>query len=103
VTSRLDPALEMAAAVPFAMAVLIVAIGLLRLPAAGRAAPEELAAALALGLELLLAAGLLRLAVIDDFLSLAVVAAVVVLRKLVSTGIRLAVRAVGSSFRRPVR
>jgi len=43
------------------------------------------------------------LAVIDDFLSLAVVAAVVVLRKLVSTGIRLAVRAVGSSLRRPVR
>jgi hypothetical protein len=92
---------ETAAAVPFAMAVAVIAIGLLRLAPAGAAAPAQLAASLALGLEFLLAAGLLRLSAIDDFAALAAVGAIVLLRRVISTGIGFALRALGATrFRR---
>src|SRR6185369_11590889 len=49
-------------------------------------AAAQLAASLGLGLELLLAAGLLRLSAIDDFGALAAVGAIVLLRTLVTIG-----------------
>lgn len=85
----------LAAGVPFALGIVVVAIGLARLPLAGAAAPAQLAASLGLGLEFLLAAGLLRLSALDDFGALAAVAAIVLLRKVLSTGLGLAVRALG--------
>jgi uncharacterized membrane protein len=98
-----DGLLEAAAAVPFAIAVTVAAVGLLRAPAAGRAAPAELAAALALALEFLLAAGLLRLSGRDDYEALAVVASIVLLRKLISTGIRFALQALGAAGFKRIR
>jgi uncharacterized membrane protein len=94
---RPDAALETAATVPFAIAVVVITVGVVRSAGAGRAAPAELAAALGLGLEFLLAAGLLRLSAIDDPLGLAAVAAIVLLRRLITTGIRFAVRALGAA------
>jgi uncharacterized membrane protein len=85
------------AGVPFAMAVVVVVVGLLRMPFAGRAAPAELAAALGLGLELLLAAGLLRLAALDDLLALGAVAAIIAIRRVLGIGLRTAVAALGAS------
>lgn len=82
-----------AAAVPFAMAAVVVAVTLARLPAAGRDAPRELVAGVRLALEFLLAAGLLRLAAIEDAAALAVVAAVVLLRRLLTTGLGFGLRA----------
>ena len=81
---------------PFGMAAVVFCVGVGRLPAARGRAPQELAAALALGLELLLAAGLLRLSAADDLVTLAGVAAIVLLRKVLGTGIRQAVRAIDS-------
>jgi Protein of unknown function (DUF1622) len=95
--SGVDRLAEAAAAVPFAAAVVVAAVGLLRTPAAGRAGPAELAASLALSLEFLLAAGLLRLSALDDFGALAAVAAIVLLRKLITTGVRFALRALGAA------
>ena len=86
-----------ASAVPFAIAVLVVAVGLVRTMGAGRSAPAELAAALSLGLEFLLAAGLLRLAAIDDFSGLAMVGAIVLLRRVIGFGIRSGLRALGTT------
>lgn len=100
--TRLDDLIAGTAVVPFAIAVLVVAVGLARLPAAGRAAPAALAATIGLALEFLLAAGLLRLSAINGLSALAAVAAIVLLRKLVSSGIRLALRAAaGVSGPRP--
>lgn len=94
---RLPPELvHGVAAVPFAIAVLVIVVGVVRVLSSGRAGPSELAAAVALGLEFLLAAGLVRLAAIDDFAALGMVALVIVVRKVVGVGIRSAVRALGS-------
>ncbi len=100
---ELDRFLKVSAGVPFTIAVMVILIGLVRAAAAGKAAPAELAASLGLGLEFFLAAGLLRLSAIDDFGALAVVAAIVVLRKLISTGIRFAVQALGGTRFRRIR
>ena len=91
------------AVVPLCMGILVIAIGLLRVPASGRAGPAELAASLSLGLEFFLAGGLLRLSSIDDFAGLAVVAAIVLLRKLIGTGVRFALRALGAGGVRLLR
>ena len=85
------------AGVPFAMALVVIVVGVLRMPFAGRAAPAELAAAIGLGLELFLAAGLLRLAALDDLLALAMVAAVIAIRRIVGVGLRASVAALGAS------
>ena len=84
--------LTAAAAVPFGMAVVVVIVGLVRAPAARRAAPAELVASLGLALEFLLAAGLLRLAVVETFLQLAAVAAIVALRRVLTLGLRYGLR-----------
>lgn len=86
-----DGLLSAAAVLPLAAGILVIAVGLGRLPLAGRAAPGDLAAAVGLGLEFLLAAGLLRLSALDDFQAIGVVAAIVLLRKLVTRGIAYAV------------
>ena len=91
--SRTDSLLAALAAVPFAMAVVVLAVGLVRLPLAGRAAPARFAASLALCLEFLLAAGLLRLSALDTYRALAVTAIVIGLRRLISFGVRAGVRA----------
>jgi uncharacterized membrane protein len=100
---QVDALLKAAAAGPFAIAVVVIAVGLVRAASSGRAGPAELAASLALGLEFLLAAGLLRLTAIDDFGALGLVAAIVLLRKLIGTGIRFALRALGESRLRRIR
>ena len=99
----LETTLETAATVPFAFAVVVITVGLLRAAGSGRGAPAELAAGLGLGLEFLLAAGLLRLSAIDDAAGLAVVGAIVLLRKLISTGIRFSLRALGATSGQRIR
>lgn len=86
---------EAVAAVPLAAAVVVITVGIARAIVGGAAGPAQLAASVGLGLEFLLAAGLLRLSSIDDFAALAVVAALVVLRKLIVVGIRAGLRALG--------
>lgn len=85
------------ASVPLLLGLVVVAVTLLRLPAAGRRAPETFGLGLGLGLEFFLAAGLLRLSAVADLRSLAVVAVVIALRKLTTTGVGFAVRALGPS------
>lgn len=87
--------LDALAVVPFAVAGVVVAVGVARLPAAGRAAPAEFAAALGLALEFLLAAGLLRLDALPNFERIAAVGAIVVVREVIGVGLRLGLRAVG--------
>jgi uncharacterized membrane protein len=84
-----------AATIPFAMAVIVITVGLLRVLPSGRSGPAELQASIMLGLEFLLAAGLLRLAVLDSFAALGMVAGIIALRRLIGAGLRFAVRALG--------
>lgn len=88
------------AVVPFTMAVVVIAVAVLRVPAAG---PAELVAGIALGLELLLAAGLLRLAALQDLRELVAVAAIIALRRLIGIGLRSGLRALGVAGRAGVR
>lgn len=86
--------LRAAAAVPTAMALAVVVVGLGRALVAPRHAAGTLADALALALELFLAAGLIRLAALQDLSSLGIAAFIVLLRRVMSFGVRYAVRAV---------
>ena len=86
-----------AAVVPFAMAVAVIVIGLARVPAGGRSGPAELVAALGLALEFLLAAGLLRLAALQELQEFAAVAAIIVLRRIIGAGLRQGLRALGAT------
>jgi uncharacterized membrane protein len=90
-----DELMTAAAAVPFSMGVAIMVVGLARLPLAGRMAPVRLSETLSLGLEFLLAATLLRLAALDTYLALSMVATTIVVRKVITAGIRLSIRALG--------
>ncbi len=90
------------AVVPLLMGVAVIALGVLRAPRR-RSGAAALAASIGLGLEFFLAAGLLRLASLDDFSALGVVAAVIVVRKVLSTGIRYGLRAAGQSDVRALR
>ncbi len=91
------------AVIPLLMGLVVIAVGVLRVPAAERAGVAELAASLSLGLEFLLAGGLLRLSSLDTFGALAVVAAVVLLRKLIGRGIGYGLRALGVARIRAIR
>ena len=95
--------LPAAATVPVVMALLVIAGGVARAPLSGHAAPAQLAASITLGLEVLLAAGLLRLSTIQDFVGLGAVAGIVAVRKLVGTGIGFALRALGARRFRRIR
>ena len=92
----LDPGLiGPLAALPFAAAFVVIAVGLLRSIAAPRAAAAEFGAALGLGLDFLLAAGLIRLAARPDVRALGLVALVIAVRKVSTAGVKAARRAVG--------
>lgn len=82
-----------AAAVPFAIGVLVIVVGFVRVIPSGRDAPAELGGAFALGLEFFLAAGLIRLSAIDTFAGLGLVALTIAVRKLISAGVKESVRA----------
>lgn len=83
------------AIVPVLMGVTVIAVGVLRSPT-GRVGIAGLVASLWLGLEFFLAAGLLRLSSVEDFTGLGIVAAVILLRRLVGVGIRSGLRAIGA-------
>ena len=101
IDARLSAEVMMAAAsLPFAIAVLVIAIAIVRVVPSGRAAPAELAGGLALALEFLLAAGLLRLAAVDELRMLGVVALIVVVRQTISAGVRQSVRGLRGSVPR---
>jgi hypothetical protein len=89
-----DEVLVAASAVPFSAGVVVIAVAIVRMPLAGRDAPAQLRAGITLGLEFLVAATLLRLAALDTFIALAAVAVTIALRKLITTGLRFAVRGV---------
>ena len=86
-------ALRAAATVPTAMGVLVIVIGVLRALARPGRAAGTLAGAFGVGLELFLAAGLLRLAALQNLESLGLAAFIVALRRLISAGVRFGVRA----------
>ena len=79
-------------------ALVLTAVGLL-LGGATSVATRQPLAGLPLLLEFLLAAGLLRLAVLNTWAAIATVAAIVVVRKVSTLGIRVAVRARAGSAR----
>jgi uncharacterized membrane protein len=91
------------ATVPVLMALLVIARGVVRAPTSASAAAAQLAASVMLALEFLLAAGLLRLSATHDFLGLGAVAAIVLLRKVIGTGIRFALRALDATRVRRIR
>jgi hypothetical protein len=79
------------AAAPTAMAMLVVAIGFIRTLLPGRDATTS-ADTLGLGLELLLAAGLIRLATVDSRAALGAVAVLLIVRSVAVVGLRHALR-----------
>jgi len=74
------------------MAGVVLVVGVLGLVRADRPAAAELARALMLSLELLLAAGLLRLGALGTFSALGLVAVTIVVRQVIGLGLRLALR-----------
>ncbi|MGZ5313534.1 MAG: DUF1622 domain-containing protein [Solirubrobacterales bacterium] len=82
-----------AAAVPLAIAAAIIVLGALLSPLAGRHLASELADHITLGLEFLLAAGLIRLASVQSFEMLGLVAAIIAARRVIVLGIRFGARA----------
>ncbi len=70
-------------------ALVLTAVGVL-LGLATSAATRQFRAGLPLLLDFLLAAGLLRLALLDSWVAIATVAAIVAIRKVTTAGIRLA-------------
>jgi uncharacterized membrane protein len=81
------------AAVPLAIGAAIIILGALFSPFEGRRVASVLADHITLGLEFLLAAGLIRLASVQSFEMLGVVAAIIVTRRVIVIGLRLGVRA----------
>lgn len=82
------------AAVPLAVAAVIIILGACLSLFAGHRTATVFAAQIMLGLEFLLAAGLIRLSSAQGFKMLGVVAAIIVIRRTVSFGIRFGLRAV---------
>ena len=94
VAAGLPPELaEVTTPLTVGMALLIIVLGLPAALAAGRHTGARLAAAIGLAVEFLLAGGLLRLATLDDFMAVGMVAAIVAVRSAIRYGIRFAVRA----------
>ena len=81
------------AAVPFAIGALIILIGAFFSLFYGRSAGIFFAAHLTLGLEFLLATGLLRLASTNQLEMLALAGAIIATRRIIVTGLRYSVRA----------
>ncbi len=74
------------------MAGVVLAVGVLSVVRSDRPAAAELARALMLSLELLLAAGLLRLGMLETFSALGLVAVTIVVRQMIGLGLRLTLR-----------
>jgi hypothetical protein len=94
VHDRVDAVLVAVSRVPFAVGLLVIVVAIVRVPLAGRGGPAQLRAGIGPGLEFLVAATLLRLAALDTFAALATVAATIALRKVITAGLRFAVRGV---------
>lgn len=77
-----------AAEVPLAGAVLVAAVGVLRAVLTASLAGDVLAGSFSLSLELLLAAGIMRLAARPGAMVLALVALVVLIRQVIGVGLR---------------
>lgn len=91
---RLAPeVLKAVATVPFAIGMLVIAVGLVRTLTRRRDAAGQLAASLALGLEFLLASGLIRLAALQSLEAFGLVAIIVILRRVIGVGLAFAVAA----------
>ncbi|MFN2612672.1 MAG: DUF1622 domain-containing protein [Solirubrobacterales bacterium] len=84
-----------AAAVPLAIGAAIITVGALLALFAGRRAGSSLAEHISLGLEFLLAAGLLRLASADQLAMLGLVGAIILARRAIVLGVRYGARAWG--------
>jgi uncharacterized membrane protein len=82
------------AAVPFAIAAVIIITGSMLALLSGRHAASAFASHLTLGLEFLLAAGLIRLASANSLEMLGLVGAIIVTRRIIILGIRWGTRAV---------
>jgi uncharacterized membrane protein len=83
------------AAVPLAIGAAIIILGACLAIFSGRHAGSAFANHITLGLEFLLAAGLLRLASADQLEMLGLVAAIIVARRIIVIGVRFGVRATG--------
>jgi uncharacterized membrane protein len=82
------------AAIPFAIASAIIVVGACLSIFAGRHAASAFANHITLGLEFLLAAGLIRLASANSLEMLGLVGAIIVTRRIIVVGIRWGTRAV---------
>lgn len=91
------------AQVAVGMALVIIVVGVARTVLAPMGGPGILASALALGLEFLLAAGLIRLAARPGVTMLGVVALVIVVRRVIAAGLRYAQVALMTPAPRPAR
>ena len=86
---------SLVATLPFAVAALVIVLGLPRALAHPRHAGSSFASSLALGVEFFLAAGLIRLASAQDFETLGVVATIIAARRVIGLGVRYGARAAG--------
>jgi uncharacterized membrane protein len=87
--------LGIAAVLPFAIGATIIVIGVLSAPRRGLHIAIAFSTFLGLGLEFLLAAGLIRLAQQNTFEALGVAAAIIATRRIVLIGLRYGARAEG--------
>lgn len=89
----MDEIVRTAATAATGIALAVIAVGAARAVLAPRRAAAVFAGALALGLEFLLAGGLLRLATEQSLRALQVTAVIVVVRQVIARGIRFGRRA----------
>jgi uncharacterized membrane protein len=87
--------LGLASVIPFAIGALIIVVGVLGAPRYGLHTARAFSTFLGLGLEFLLAAGLIRLAQQNTFEMLGVAAAIIVARRIVLIGLGYGARAEG--------
>jgi uncharacterized membrane protein len=87
--------LGLAAVLPFAIGATIIVIGVLSAPRRGPHIAIAFSTFLGLGLDFLLAAGLIRLAQQSTFEALGVAAAIIATRRIVLIGLRYGARAEG--------
>ena len=83
------------ASVPFAIGAGLIILGACIALFSGRRAGRKLAEYISLGLEFLLAAGLIRLAGADQLQMLGLVATIIVARRVIGLGVRYGARAWG--------
>jgi hypothetical protein len=95
VESALDELTAAAATAVVAFACLVIVAACLTSWRAGRHAGTLFATQLGIGLEFLLAAGLIRLAGIDTFAMIGITAAIIVVRRAIVLGLGYAARAAG--------